>query len=538
MPAAKLYWLMRTISLTLILIGLLTACAAPVVSPTLTPAPTSTPIVTPFYTRDLLTGTWLGGLTQPDGSTSSLSLSFDGSEPILNIEPMTKSWPLTLTQNGTAIHFSAEGKSLDPFEKIEFNGTLSDGNISGELNWNGRTVPIAFTPIAAVDDAILDKYAGVYKFESGRALSIIHGPSYESNGLQFFHQGLTMTDFDSGDSRGLYSLDDFTFAVGALRVVGAPLTGRIQFVTDAQGQAMGLMWWDGLSDGTPTAESGQYAARLLTHSEEVTFTSADGAVMAGLLTSPEETDAAHPAFMMLHGSEPGVKDGFGQQVLAHYMISRGMALLTYDKRGVGDSQGVYHESADTANIKLIASDAMAGVEYLSTRPEIDPARIGLIGGSQAGWVIPVAAAGSDKVAFFVIFSGPVVSVAQEDRYSMFTNDGDTATAYDAEKLDQTLRGMNPANGIPLPILTELTQPGLWLWGSVDKNVPATVSAENLQSLISSGKNNFSYTILPNGDHNLNESAHGYFAEIPYSPRVLYFSELTRWLEENNIIPKE
>jgi pimeloyl-ACP methyl ester carboxylesterase len=227
-----------------------------------------------------------------------------------------------------------------------------------------------------------------------------------------------------------------------------------------------------------------------------------------------------------------VKDGFGQQILAHYMISQGIALLTYDKRGVGASEGLYRESPSEANINLIASDAVAGTDYLSTRAEIDPAKIGLIGGSQAGWVIPVAVVESDVVDFFVIESGPVVSFAQEDYYSSVTNDGDTATIYDAEKLDQTLREMKPSGVNPIPVLSELSQPGLWLWGSVDKNVPFKVSAENLQTLIDYGKDNFSYTILPNGDHNLNETEHGYFDEIPYSPRVLYFSKLTEWLEKN------
>jgi pimeloyl-ACP methyl ester carboxylesterase len=104
--------------------------------------------------------------------------------------------------------------------------------------------------------------------------------------------------------------------------------------------------------------------------------------------------------------------------------------------------------------------------------------------------------------------------------------------YDAEQLDQTIREMKPSGVDPIPVLADITQPGLWLWGSVDKSVPVAVSAENLQTLIDSGRDNFSYVILPNGDHNLNESAHGYFAEIPFSPRVLYFPALTEWLEKN------
>jgi alpha/beta superfamily hydrolase len=512
---------MRIYLKTLLLICLLTACAAPT-SPAYTPTPD-------FLPPPLLTGEWIAGVTGEDGSTQSILMDFD--VLTLTIEPHTKTWPLTVTQSEKGITASATGDAPDPFKQIKFTGSFFDQVLSGELHWNDKVTSVTFTPLMKVADLILENYVGVYQFESGRTLSILHNPSFESGGLSFFHQGLSITDLENGDSRGLYPIDEFTFGVGALRVVGAPLSGRVQFIVDDQGQSMGLMWWDTFDGITPSADSGQYAARMNYLTEEVTFTSADGAVMAGLLTSPESSEP-HAAFMMLHGSEPGVKDGFGQQVLAHYMISRGIALLTYDKRGVGDSQGLYRESANEANINLIASDAVAGTDYLSTRTEIDSTKIGLIGGSQAGWVIPVAVAASENVDFFVITSGPVLSFAQEDRYSSVTNDGDSSTTYDVEELDQTLREMKPGGVDPIPVLAQLTQPGLWLWGSVDKSVPAKVSAENLQTLIDSGRDNFSYKILPNGDHNLNESTHGYFSEIPYSPRVLYFETLTEWLEQN------
>jgi len=237
--------------------------------------------------------------------------------------------------------------------------------------------------------------------------------------------------------------------------------------------------------------------------------------------------------MMLHGSEPGTRDDFGDKVMAHYMISRGFAVLNYDKRGVGDSEGVYQEAASTSNLQKIAEDAIAGVEYLASRPEIDTKRIGLIGGSQAGWVIPLAASQSEAVTHFVILSGPVESTLQEDVFSTYTNDGDTATSnYDDAKITQQIRDLKPGGFDPIPVIAELQQPGIWLWGSVDKSVPVTLSMENLQALIESGKNNFSYEVFPNSDHNLNESPHGLFDEIPYSPRVLFYSTLAKWLEAN------
>src|SRR5258706_3439076 len=340
-----------------------------------------------------------------------------------------------------------------------------------------------------------------------------------------------MTDFDSGALRGLYPFDDYTFAVGALRVVGEPFTGRIQFITNEQGNPSGLMWWDDVNGITPSSASGQFAKRVQYTYEDVPFTSADGIKLMGRISLPE-SDSPVPAFMALHGSEQGTRDNFGSKVMAHYMISRGFAVLNYDKRGVGDSEGAYQEAPSPSNLQKLAEDAIAGVQYLASRPEVDAKRIGLIGGSQAGWVIPLAASQSDAISHMVILSSPVESTSHEDVFSTYTNDGDSSTKYDDAKITQQLREMSPGGFDPIPIIIELKQRGLWLWGSVDKSVPVTLSAENLQALIDSGKDNFSYKIFSNCDQNLNEWPHGLFAEIPYSPRVLFYSELAKWLEIN------
>ena len=68
-------------------------------------------------------------------------------------------------------------------------------------------------------------------------------------------------------------------------------------------------------------------------------------------------------------------------------------------------------------------DALAGVEWLRRRPEIDGRRIGLAGGSQAGWIIPLAASQSSDVDFAAIQSGPVMSVGHERAYSALTGNG-------------------------------------------------------------------------------------------------------------------
>lgn len=526
---------MRTLS-TLLLVCVLSACASPAATPTLPTLLPPTPTAATFASRETLTGQWLGGTTKPDGTMASLSLNFDDAK--LTIEPLTATWSMTVTQNGEQVNFSASGKSHDPFTQIDFAGTFSNGSLVGELNWDGQKSSVPFTPIAYVEPTLLDKYDGVYRFESGRVFSIIVSPEYSSGGLRFFSQTLMMTDFESGALRGLYPLDELTFAIGALRVIGAPFSGRIQFITDDQGSVTGLMWWDEVNGVTPSSTSGQFAKRIEYQREDITFTSADGIKLAGRISLPE-SNVPVPAFMMLHGSEPGTRDNFGAKLMAHYMIGQGVAILNYDKRGVGGSEGLYQEAASESNLKNHADDAVAGVEYLVSLPEIDAKRIGLIGASQAGWIIPLAAAQSERISYFVILSGPVASTAQEDRFSTYTNDGEsTIPNYDEAKITEQLRAMKPIGFNPVPVIAGLTQPGLWLWGGVDQNIPVTFSAENLQALIDSGKSNFSYQIFPNADHELNISPHGLFAEIPYSPGVAYYPALTSWLKLNLLAAKE
>jgi len=510
----------HSLSLTFILLLVLSACAAPAIS---TP---SLPAIEPS-TPQPLAGVWMGTAQKPDGETLSIIINFD--ESTLQIEPFIKTWEISASQADSMIHFFIGGKVQDPFKTMEFTGSFSAPlQLSGDIIFDGKSSLTMFLPIKSLAKEKYERYEGVYKFGSGRALSIILSPEFTSGGLQFFSNTLMMTDFESGALRSLYPLDEQTFLVGVKRDIGAPFDGKIQFQKDAQGRVTGLMWWRDAYDPGNSEPATRIDYSVEDHIE---FTSQDGKKLVGRLSLPI-SDLPVPAIMQLHGSEPGTRDNFGAKAMAHFMISQGFAILNYDKRGVGDSQGVYQEAASTVNLQRHASDAIAGVEYLKSRVEIDPIHIGLIGGSQAGWVIPLAASQSDAIKFFVIISGPVASTSQEDVFSSYTNDGESDTAYDDAKITQRLREMSPGGFDPIPVLQELEQPGLWLWGSVDKNQPVTFDAENLQALIDTGKDNFSYIIFPNGDHNLNETPHGLFAEMPFSPRVLFYSMLAEWLKKN------
>ena len=139
--------------------------------------------------------------------------------------------------------------------------------------------------------------------------------------------------------------------------------------------------------------------------EEVKFKNGDQATLAGTLTLPA-TGGPHPAVVLITGSGPQNRDeeifGFKPfKLLADHLTRNGIAVLRYDDRGVGASTG----SASQATSEDFSLDAAAAVAFLRTRPEIDTARIGLLGHSEGGIVAPMVAARKGGIAFVVMMSG-------------------------------------------------------------------------------------------------------------------------------------
>src|SRR5207302_10609544 len=147
----------------------------------------------------------------------------------------------------------------------------------------------------------------------------------------------------------------------------------------------------------------------------------DGGVqLAGRLVRPAGK-GPFPAVVIVPGSVPAHRDTY--DLWAYFFASRGFAVLSYDKRGVGDSTGTYVRAATDANLHNLAADALAGVDWLRTQREIAPKRIGLSGGSQAGWVIELAASQSTHVRFAALQSGAAMSVGRQLAYSAVTHQG-------------------------------------------------------------------------------------------------------------------
>jgi hypothetical protein len=142
--------------------------------------------------------------------------------------------------------------------------------------------------------------------------------------------------------------------------------------------------------------------------EEVTFANtAANVTLSGTLTIPKG-GGSFPAVLLIAGSGPQDRDGSLANhkpflVLADYLTRKGIAVLRYDKRGIGKSTG----SPDAATTVDLSADAEAGLAFLKQRKEINPAHIGLIGHSEGAIIAPLLASRSKDVAWLVLLSAPV-----------------------------------------------------------------------------------------------------------------------------------
>lgn len=129
------------------------------------------------------------------------------------------------------------------------------------------------------------------------------------------------------------------------------------------------------------------------------------ATIAGTLTRPRGK-GPYPAALLITGSGAQDRDetilGFKPfKFIADRLTRDGVAVLRVDDRGIGGSTG----DMGAATSEDLANDVRVGIAYLERRPEIDPARIGLIGHSEGGTIAPMVAAGSKDVAFVVMLAG-------------------------------------------------------------------------------------------------------------------------------------
>lgn len=168
--------------------------------------------------------------------------------------------------------------------------------------------------------------------------------------------------------------------------------------------------------------------------EEVVFPNPGAGIkLAGTLTLPEG-EGIFPAVVMISGSGAQNRD---EEILGHkpfwiiadHLTRNGIAVLRFDDRGVGASEG----DASTGTTYDFATDALSAVRYLKTRPEIG--KIGLVGHSEGGVIAPIAASQCEEVDFIVLLAGTGI---RGDKLLLAQQELIWASGMEEEELQQTL----------------------------------------------------------------------------------------------------
>jgi pimeloyl-ACP methyl ester carboxylesterase len=123
----------------------------------------------------------------------------------------------------------------------------------------------------------------------------------------------------------------------------------------------------------------------------------------GFSLAASYSPAGPTALVALHGAGEGTRESRSLVHLHELLPPQGFGVVTFDRRGEGESTG----DATRGRFDLQADDALAVLAA------IDAERVGLFGYSQGGWIAPIAAARSDRVAFLVLVASIGVTPSEQ-----------------------------------------------------------------------------------------------------------------------------
>ncbi len=297
---------------------------------------------------------------------------------------------------------------------------------------------------------------------------------------------------------------------------------------------------------------GKKADRIPFDTTDTMFEGRGGIKLAGRLVLPK-TNAPVPIVVLVHGAErDSARDSYALQRL---LPAENVGAFVYDKRGTGGSSGKYTQDFDT-----LADDAVAAMREAKRIAGRRCARIGYQGGSQGGWVAPIAATHA-PVDFVIVSFGLAVSVIDEDQEevalemrlkghsqeeiakalevasaaeAVFESDFskgferfDAVRAkyrnepwykdlhgnythfilpYTAAEAREKFKGSLPGTPFrydPMPTLRAVDVPQLWILGEDDLEAPSAETSRRIKMLIAE-KKPITLALFPDAEHGMTE----------------------------------
>ena len=325
----------------------------------------------------------------------------------------------------------------------------------------------------------------------------------------------------------------------------------------ADGTWLSTLGWTNKPDGTAVSFpdcnnvvfNKQTGARIPFDVTDVTFES-NGVKLAGRLVMPKGSSKV-PVVVLIHGSEHDSALDFYS--LQRMFPAEGIGTFVFDKRGTGISGGQY-----TQDFNVLADDDIAAMQEARKLAGARAGRVGYQGGSEAGWVIPLAV-NKAPVDFAIVGFGLAVTVLEEDQESVALDmyfhhhsAEDTAKALELARAGETLVETRSLDGYdkfdalrqkyrnepwykdvhgdflffvlpldkkqmeaaekqfdfhtpfryePMPTLRASTTPQLWILGTDDLDAPSGETSKRIKSLIADGKD-YTLAVYPGAEHGM------------------------------------
>lgn len=256
---------------------------------------------------------------------------------------------------------------------------------------------------------------------------------------------------------------------------------------------------------------------------EQVFIQSGNVQLEGDLFIPAGGQDRKPAVVFTTGSGSNTYQANAKEFIEAFVLDvflpGDMVVLLINKRGMGASGGNWKHN----DLQGRADDVFAALQYLQTHPAIDPARIGLIGHSQGGWVVALAASQHNEVAFFISLAGPTTSVLEQmeadaSNYLRCQGyEGDTLKTkierdLRMDRIGATIGKVIPIGEIgfmsgiidsdPREALQMVNVPGLLVYGGLDPQVPPEQNLARLDEIFSGSPPEHLETVVISGAQHL------------------------------------
>jgi pimeloyl-ACP methyl ester carboxylesterase len=501
-----------------------------------------------------LAGSWIGEIKGSAGA-DRLEVTIDsaGARAIVSL----RSWEL---RGDTAVR-GAIGPGVVRFalaragDSITIEGQVGPSGWRGQVTRSKDTAQFEARRIHRLTDAEWASIVGAYRRADSGLVTVATFTEFGDRPM--------LVDHRSGRIGPLIPISGGRFLLGAALVAPVFSADSVELGPFAGGKAAGLRL---ILGGAAPIEG----RRIETREEEVRFQH-DSVSLGGTLILPAGPPP-YPALVLVHGSNALTRDVFGPW--SRFFAATGFAVLAFDKRGTGGSNGDWRK----ADFLALAGDVSAGVRFLAKRADIRRDRIGLWGASQAGWIMPVVAATmADTIAFMVVHAGTGTTVREQGRLNLRQelrasglpdssvtlalryqeiDDRVTETGRGWEEVDRFYQEHRPANAWlwpPSPLdswfrpyyrmLMPFDPAGYWrrvrcpvlfFFGELDANVPPPESWPPIErALTTSGNRAVTHVVLPKANHLFFEAATGGRDEYPHLSRFVpgYFDRMAAWLAE-------